>query len=68
MHPRNAYFSPEVQQQKINNITKQSYDVIFHTATTIVIFALFRKESWFPMCLGGVGSCDAIFASYPNWP
>jgi hypothetical protein len=68
MHPRNAYYSPEIQQFKIETITKQGYDFIFHTVTTIAILVLFRKEPWFPMCTGGWGSCDAIFATYPNWP
>jgi len=35
MHPRNAYYSPEIQQFKIETITKQGYDFIFHTVTTI---------------------------------
>jgi len=68
MHPRNAYFSPKKQQEKLTTIIKLGYDFIFHTAITIFILIFFRNESWFPMCSGGVGSCDAIFTDYPNWP
>jgi hypothetical protein len=42
-------------------IVKQTYEGIFHLASTVVSFWLFREEYWFPQMTGGCGSCDRIF-------
>jgi ceramide synthetase len=63
-----AKYEGEERIYKLNSVTKLSLDSIFYSFTTILAYALFRNEYWFPSIVGGCGACGQIYKEYPNWP
>lgn len=47
---------------------KLSYDSLFYTLSTLISYFTFANEGWFPLAVGGEGSCNNIYKDYPNWP
>lgn len=43
MHPRNKFFNEADQKDKLETITKQFFDLFYHTGTAIFIFVFFRN-------------------------
>lgn len=61
-------FDGEVRKRKLQSLMKLSYDTVFYSTTSIGALFMFRGEPWFPVWLGGSGSCKNIYSSYPNIP
>jgi hypothetical protein len=61
-------YEGEEREKKIDMFLKLTYDTIFYATSTLICYYLFRDEHWFPMSVGGCGSCAQIYDSFPNWP
>lgn len=64
----NSKYIGEERVYKVYYSLKLSFDSIFYLLSSIMAYALFSNEYWFPSMAGGQGSCGQIYKEYPNWP
>lgn len=64
----NPSYEGEVKRAKLQFMLKLTYDTIFYSLATVISYLTFRQEPWFPLAVGGCGSCEKIYQDYPNWP